>query len=114
MAIKVRELFESIFRVIMILFLSVVDSNNKNSLFRTNHHRNQWKFQKICTRGGFWRGASVKLSVMLLHRHRAIIWYAFGKAWLNPGGGGGVVITFDAFSHCHAACLFHASDDPLC
>ena len=28
-------------------------------------------------------GASVKLSVMSLHRHRAIIWYAYGVAWLN-------------------------------
>ena len=34
------------------------------------------------------RGASVKLSVMLLHRHRAIIWYAFGVAWLNFRGVG--------------------------
>ena len=31
----------------------------------------------------FLGGASVKLSVMLLHRHRAIIWYTFGIAWLN-------------------------------
>ena len=28
------------------------------------------------------------LSVMLLHRHRAIIWYAFGVAWLNSRGVG--------------------------
>ena len=31
----------------------------------------------------FLGGASVKLSVMLLHRHRAIIWYTFGVACLN-------------------------------
>ena len=28
------------------------------------------------------------LSVLLLHRHRAIIWYAFGVAWLNSWGVG--------------------------
>ena len=27
--------------------------------------------------------------VMLLHRHRVIIWYVFGVAWLNSRGGGG-------------------------
>ena len=27
--------------------------------------------------------------VSLLHRHRAISWYAFGVAWLSSGGGGG-------------------------
>ena len=31
---------------------------------------------------------SVKLSVMLLHRYRAIVWYAFGVAWLNFRGLG--------------------------
>ena len=30
---------------------------------------------------------------MLLHRHRAIIWYAFGVAWLNSTGGGVVLKT---------------------
>ena len=30
------------------------------------------------------------------------------------GGGGEVVVKFDVFSHCYAACLFDASDDPLC
>ena len=34
------------------------------------------------------RGGSVWLGVMLLHRHRAIIWYAFGVAWLNSRGVG--------------------------
>ena len=33
-------------------------------------------------------GGCVWLGVMLLHRHRAIIWYAFGVAWLNSGGVG--------------------------
>ena len=28
-------------------------------------------------------GSCVWLVVMLLHRHRAIIWFAFGVAWLN-------------------------------
>ena len=58
-------------------------------IFRQDHHiagnlsnpgidRNQWKFQKTCTRGAYFlRAASVELSVLLLHRHRAIIWYAF-------------------------------------
>ena len=31
---------------------------------------------------------SVKLSVMLLHRYGAIVWYAFGVAWLNSRGLG--------------------------
>ena len=30
---------------------------------------------------------------MLLHRHRAIIWYAFGVAWLNSRGAGVVLKT---------------------
>ena len=34
------------------------------------------------------RGRCVWLGVMLLHRHRAIIWYAFGVAWLNSRGVG--------------------------
>ena len=25
-------------------------------------------------------------AMLLLHRHRAIIWYAFGVAWLNSSG----------------------------
>ena len=46
-------------------------------------------------RGGGGRvGASVKVGVSLLHRHRAISWHAFWVAWLNSrgrgGGGGGV------------------------
>ena len=64
-------------------------------IFRQVHHiagnlsnpgidRNQWKFQKTCMRGAYFlRAASVELSVLLLHRHRAIIWYAFGVACLN-------------------------------
>ena len=32
------------------------------------------------------RGVCVWLGVMLLQRHRAIIWYAFGVAWLNFRG----------------------------
>ena len=37
----------------------------------------------------FFRGVlPVKLSVMFLHRHRAIIWYAFGVAWFNSRGVG--------------------------
>ena len=36
----------------------------------------------------FLRGASVELSVLLLNRHRAILWYAFGVAWLNSSGTG--------------------------
>ena len=35
----------------------------------------------------FLRGASVKLSVMLLHRHRAV-WYEFKVGWLNSRGVG--------------------------
>ena len=81
------------------------------SLFRTNHphfltmgykqlpgiDRNQWKFQKICTRGVlsplgqlifFEGGFHRTLSALLLHRHRAIICYAFGVAWLNSRGVG--------------------------
>ena len=34
-----------------------------------------------------WRGNCVQLGVVLLHRHRAIVWYAFGVAWLNSRGG---------------------------
>ena len=33
-------------------------------------------------------GASAKLSVMLFHRHRGIIWYAFGVACVNSRGVG--------------------------
>ena len=36
----------------------------------------------------FLRGASVELSVLMLHRRRAIICYAFGVAWLNSRGMG--------------------------
>ena len=110
---KVRELFESIFRVIMILFLSVVDSNNKNSLFRTNHHRNQWKFQKTCTRGAT---GLPPLSQLFFFLEGGFCLVCIWKAWLNSmgGGGGEVVVKFDVFSHCYAACLFDASDDPLC
>ena len=31
----------------------------------------------------FFEGGLRQLSVMLLHSHRAIIWYAFGAVWLN-------------------------------
>ena len=34
----------------------------------------------------FFGGGLRQLSVMLLHRQRAIIWYAFGLAWLNSRG----------------------------
>ena len=34
-------------------------------------------------------GASVKVGVSLLHRHRAISWHAFWVAWLNSRGRGG-------------------------
>ena len=34
------------------------------------------------------RGGCVWLCVMLLHSHRAIIWHAFGVAWLNSRGWG--------------------------
>ena len=34
------------------------------------------------------RKICVYLGVMLLYRHRAIIWYAFGVAWLNSRGWG--------------------------
>ena len=44
--------------------------------------------QKMASQLIFLRRASVKLSVMLFHRHRAIIWYAFGIAWLNSRGWG--------------------------
>ena len=36
-------------------------------------------------------GASVKVGVSLLHRHRAIGWHAFWVAWLNSRGRGGGV-----------------------
>ena len=112
---KVRELFESIFRVIMILFLSVVDSNNKNSLFRTNHHRNQWKFQKTCTRGATGRPPLSQRYFFFLEGGFCLvcIWESLVK-FHGGGGGGEVVVKFDVFSHCYAACLFDASDDPLC
>ena len=34
-------------------------------------------------------GASVKVGVSLLHRHRAISWHAVWVAWLNSRGRGG-------------------------
>ena len=37
---------------------------------------------------------------MLLHRHKAIIWYAFGVAWLNSRGVG--CLKFDALSYWDA------------
>ena len=40
------------------------------------------------------------------------IWESLVK--FQGGGGGEVVVKFDVFSHCYAACLFDASDDPLC
>ena len=60
------------------------------------------------------RRVCIFLSVMLLHRHRAIIWFAFGVVWIIPGGGVGV--KFDVFSNCYAVCwcCLHASNDPLC
>ena len=39
--------------------------------------------------GGGRVGASVKVGVSLLHRHRAISWHAFWVAWLNSRGKGG-------------------------
>ena len=39
----------------------------------------------------FLMGASIRVGVSLLHRHRAISWYAFGVAWLSSGGGGVVL-----------------------
>ena len=36
----------------------------------------------------FFSEACARLSFMLLHRHRAIIWYAFGVSWLNSRGWG--------------------------
>ena len=59
-------------------------------------------------RGGVWLGA------MLLHRHRAIVWYVFGLAWLVKFQGSGVVENFDVFLHSYAVCLccLHASNDP--
>ena len=44
----------------------------------------------------FFEGGLRQLSVMLLHRQRAIIWYAFGVASLNSRGGG-VVLKLDCF-----------------
>ena len=41
--------------------------------------------------GGGRVGASVKVGVSLLHRHRAISWHAFWVAWLNSRGRGGGV-----------------------
>ena len=41
---------------------------------------------------------------MVLHRHRAIIWGAFGVVWLNSRGGG-VVVEFDVFLHSYAVCF---------
>ena len=34
------------------------------------------------------KGGCVWLGAMLLHRHGAIVWYAFGVAWLNYRGVG--------------------------
>ena len=34
------------------------------------------------------RGGCVWLGVMVLHRHRAVFWYAFGIAYLNSRGAG--------------------------
>ena len=47
------------------------------------------------------RGVCVSPGVMLLHRHRAIIWCTFRVA-CSVNSGGGIVINFDVFPHCHA------------
>ena len=52
----------------------------------------------------FWGGASIRVDVSLLHRRRAISWYAFGVAWLSSRGGGGFLY-FDALPHLDAVCM---------
>ena len=42
---------------------------------------------------------------MLLPRHRAITWYAFGVAYLNSRGGG-VVLKFEVVLHCFEVFCF--------
>ena len=53
---------------------------------------------------------------MLLHRHRAIIWYAFLVAWLNSRGVGCFKVCWMCCSTgMHfLRCLPHASNDTLC
>ena len=65
----------------------------------------------------FFEGGLRQLSVMLLHSHRAIIWYAFGAVWLNSRE----VVLFSSLM-CFSTvmqflcCLFllRASNDPPC
>ena len=56
---------------------------------------------------------------MLLHRHKASIWYALGVAWLNSRGVG--CLKFDALSHwdavfcavCRMQAIIHSvANDP--
>ena len=55
----------------------------------------------------------VCVGVMLLHGHRAIIWYAFGGSPVKFQGDG-VVLKVDVFSHCYAVFLcMEANYDPL-
>ena len=65
----------------------------------------------------FFEGGLRQLSVMSLDSHGAIIWYAFGVAWLNSRG----VVLFLSFM-CFSTvmqflCCLHllrASNDPPC
>ena len=55
------------------------------------------------------REVFVYLDVILLHRHRTIMWYSFGVGWLNSRGVG-VVLKFDVLPHwdavfCAAVCM---------
>ena len=55
------------------------------------------------------REVFVYLDVILLHRHRTIMWYSFWVAWLNSRGVG-VVLKFDVLPHwdavfCAAVCM---------
>ena len=59
----------------------------------------------------FFEGGLRQLSVMSLDSHGAIIWYAFGVAWLNSRGGG-FVFKFYVFQHCYAVFVLFAS--PAC
>ena len=57
------------------------------------------------------RVGCVWLGAMLLHRHGAIVWYAFGVAWLNSQGSGVVVNVCFCMQF---VCCLHASNDPPC
>ena len=74
-------------------------AHNRDRVSSHGHQTTSWNWQKSVEipenmhAGGNRPAHRAKLSVLLLHRQRAIIWYAFGVAWLISRVGGVVLKT---------------------